>query len=83
VARAQGAGGAGRDRADAYEAYNDEAGIKPLIGTALGGFTGGDPTKVHHLERDEEFLIELPRAVQVPRLLKSHGVTYARHQGSD
>ena len=103
-------GRTGRDRADEYEAYNYEAGIKPLIGMALGvqrfredradetefvtisywesfeamsGFTGGDPTKVHHLERDEEFLIELPRAVQVLRLLKSHGVTYARHEGSD
>ena len=50
---------------------------------AMGAFTGGDPTKVHHLERDKEFLIELPREVQVLRLLKSHGVTYAPHQGSD
>ncbi len=93
-----------RDRADEYEAYNYEAGIKPLIGMGLGvqtfredregetefvtisywesfeamsAFTGGDPTKVHHLERDAEFLIELPRAVQILRLLKSHGVTYA------
>ena len=91
-----------RDRADEYEAYNYEAGIKPLIKKALGvqtfredrenetefmtisywesveamsKFTGGDPRKVHHLERDKEFLIELPKEVQILRLLKSHGVT--------
>jgi heme-degrading monooxygenase HmoA len=91
-----------RDRADEYEAYNYEAGIKPLIQKALGvqtlrddrenetefmtisywesveamsKFTGGDPRKVHHLERDKEFLIELPKEVQILRLLKSHGVT--------
>ena len=91
-----------RDRADEYEAYNYEAGIKPLIKKALGvqtlrgdrenetefmtisywesveamrKFTGGDPRKIHHLERDEEFLIELPKEVQILRLLKSHGIT--------
>jgi heme-degrading monooxygenase HmoA len=95
-------GGTTRERADEYEAYNYEAGIKPLLGKALGvqtlrddrenetgfmtisywesveamrKFTGGDPTKVHHLDRDEEFLIELPKNVQILRLLKSHGVT--------
>ena len=93
-----------RARADAYEAYNYEAGIVPLLGKALGvqtfredrpdetefvtisywesvedmgSFTGGDPTAVHHLERDAEFLIELPRSVQVLRLLKSHGIVGA------
>lgn len=91
-----------RDRADEYEAYNYESGIKPLIEKAMGvqtfredradetefmtisywesveamgRFTGGDPAKIHHLERDEEFLIELPKQVQVLRLLRSHGVT--------
>jgi len=90
-----------RARADEYEVYNYEAGIKPLLKKALGvqtfredrenetefmtisywesvdamsKLTGGDPTKVHHLERDEEFLIELPKEVQILRLLKSHGV---------
>ena len=75
------------ERADEYEAYNYEAGIKPLIKKAMGvqtfcedrkdesefviisywksvesmsSFTGGDPTRIHHLERDAEFLIELP-----------------------
>jgi hypothetical protein len=91
-----------RARADEYEAYNFEVGIKPLIEKALGvqtfredradetefmtisywesveamrAFTGGDPTKIHHLPRDREFLIELPRDVQVLCLLESHGVT--------
>ena len=50
---------------------------------AMSEFTGGDPTEVHHLERDAEFLIELPRKVQVLRLLKSHGVTYSRRGESD
>jgi heme-degrading monooxygenase HmoA len=80
-----------RVRADEYEAYNYEAGIKPLIEKAMGvqtlredrddetefvtisywesveamsRFTGGDPTRIHHLERDAEFLIELPQSVQ-------------------
>jgi heme-degrading monooxygenase HmoA len=91
-----------RERADEYETYNYEAGIKPLIEKALGvqtlredrehetefvtisywesveamsAFTGGDPNEVHHLERDKEFLIELPENVQIFRLLTSHGVT--------
>lgn len=93
-----------RERADEYEAYNYEAGIKPLIEKALGvqtfredregesefmtisywesvdamaAFTGRDPTAIHHLPRDAEFLIELPERVQVLRLLKSHGATAA------
>jgi heme-degrading monooxygenase HmoA len=95
------------ERADEYEVYNYDAGIKPLIEKALGvqtfredrenetefmtisywesieamsKFTGGDPTKVHHLGRDQEFLIELPKQVQILRLLKSHGVTSSRRK---
>jgi hypothetical protein len=91
-----------RDRADEYDAYNYEAGIKPLLSKALSvqtfredredetefmtisywesveamsRFTGGDPTKVHHLERDREFLVELPKEMQILRLLTSHGAT--------
>jgi heme-degrading monooxygenase HmoA len=91
-----------RDRADAYETYSYEAGIKPLMEKALGvqtlredretetefmtisywenvdamsAFTGGDPTQIHHLERDAEFLIELPKRVQILRLRSSHGIT--------
>jgi hypothetical protein len=91
-----------RERADEYEAYNYEVGIKPLIEKALGvqtfredrehesefmtisywedvpsmsRFIGSDPTRIHHLDRDEEFLIELPESVQILRLLMSHGQT--------
>jgi hypothetical protein len=89
-----------RERADEYEHYIYEVGIKPLIEKALGvqnfredretesefmtisywesveamtRFTGGDPGQIHHLPRDEEFLIELPHSVQVLRILTSHG----------
>lgn len=81
-----------RERADEYEEYNYEAGIKPLqlkalaVHTfredretetefvtisywesveAMSAFTGGDPTRIHHLDRDPEFLVELPEAVQI------------------
>lgn len=81
-----------RERADEYEAYGYEVGIKPLIEHAMGvellredrdeetefvaisywesveamtRFTGGDPTVIHHLERDPELLLELPEGVQV------------------
>jgi heme-degrading monooxygenase HmoA len=91
-----------REVADEYEAYNYEAGIKPLIEKAMGvqtlredradetefitisywesveamsRFTGGDPTRIHHLDRDPEFLIELPAGVQILRILTSHGNT--------
>ena len=91
-----------RARADEYEVYNYDVGIKPLIEKALGvqtfredrqeetefvtfsywenveamrAFAGDDPTQVHHLERDKEFLIELPKEIQILRLLKSHGIT--------
>jgi heme-degrading monooxygenase HmoA len=91
-----------RHRADEYEAYNYEVGIKPLIEKALGvqtlredradesefmtisywpsveamaAFTGADPTAIHHLPRDAEFLIELPTSVQVLQLRHSHGLT--------
>lgn len=32
---------------------------------AMSRFAGKDPRRVHHLERDAEFLIELPESVQV------------------
>jgi heme-degrading monooxygenase HmoA len=90
------------ERADAYEAYNYEVGIKPLIEKAAGvqtfredregetefmtisywesreamsSFAGDDPSRIHHLERDAEFLIELPESVQVLEMLTSHGRT--------
>jgi hypothetical protein len=90
-----------RDRADEYEAYNYEVGIKPLLQkamavqtlredrehdsefmtisywenvAAMAGFTGGDPTRIHHLPRDAEFLIELPERVQILEIRSSTGV---------
>src|ERR1043165_8755613 len=42
---------------------------------AMSRFTGGDPTNIHPLARDPEFLIELPRSVQVLHLYASHGQT--------
>jgi heme-degrading monooxygenase HmoA len=89
-----------RERADEYEAYNYEVGIKPLIEKALGvqcfrddredetefvtisywesiaamsRFTGSDPTRIHHLPRDPEFLLELPDRVQILAIRASHG----------
>jgi hypothetical protein len=91
-----------RERADAYETYNYEVGIKPLIEKAMGvqtlredraaetefmtisywesretmsSFAGDDPTQIHHLERDAEFLIELPKSVQILEIRASHGRT--------
>jgi heme-degrading monooxygenase HmoA len=40
---------------------------------AMARFTGGDPTQIHHLERDPEFLVELPREVQILEIRRSHG----------
>jgi hypothetical protein len=40
---------------------------------AMSRFTGGDPNKIHHLGRDEEFLIELPESVQVLRIVAGSG----------
>jgi heme-degrading monooxygenase HmoA len=44
---------------------------------AMSSFAGDDPTQIHHLPRDAEFLIELPESVQVLDLLTSHGRTGA------
>ena len=91
-----------RERADEYQKYNYEIGIKPLIAIAMGvqalredreteaefvtisywesveamsRFTGGDPTQIHHLPRDAEFLIEVPKSVQILSIYESHGKT--------
>ena len=37
----------------------------------------GDPTETHHLDRDPEFLIEIPRRAQILRLLRVDGFTGA------
>ena len=36
---------------------------------AMTAFTKGEPTKVHHLDRDAELLIELPERIEVHRVL--------------
>jgi len=41
-------------------------GIASIVATA---FTRGEPTKVHHLDRDPEFLIELLAAIEIHRIL--------------
>ena len=40
---------------------------------AMSRFTGDDPRKIHHLDRDPEFLIELPESVQVLDITASLG----------
>ena len=40
---------------------------------AMSRFTGGDPTRIHHLPRDKEFLIELPERVQILQIRAAHG----------
>jgi hypothetical protein len=39
---------------------------------AMSRFAGKDPRRIHHLERDAEFLIELPRSVQILRIDHSY-----------
>jgi hypothetical protein len=89
-----------RSRADEYQRYLYEHGIRPLEEKALAvellredradetefvtisywesvpamsRFAGEDPTRIHHLPRDAEFLLELPRAVQILRIVAAHG----------
>ena len=40
---------------------------------AMARFTGSDPRQIHHLDRDAEFLIELPKSVQVLEIIASSG----------
>jgi heme-degrading monooxygenase HmoA len=42
---------------------------------AMSSFAGDDPMRIHHLERDAEFLIELPDSVQILEIRASHGQT--------
>jgi hypothetical protein len=41
----------------------------------MSRLSAGDPTRIHHLERDPEFLIELPEEIQIPKIRASHGNT--------
>jgi hypothetical protein len=36
---------------------------------SMTAFTKGAPTKVHHLKRDPEFLIELPERIEIHRIV--------------
>ena len=40
---------------------------------AMARFAGTDPRRIHHLERDAEFLIELPSGVQILEIVASMG----------
>jgi heme-degrading monooxygenase HmoA len=40
---------------------------------AMARFAGSDPRRIHHLPRDPEFLIELPRSVQILEIVVSSG----------
>ena len=40
---------------------------------AMARFAGKDPRRIHHLERDAEFLIGLPSSVQILDILASIG----------
>ena len=42
---------------------------------AMSRFAGPDPRRIHHLARDQEFLIELPASVQVLRITTAAGDT--------
>ena len=42
---------------------------------AMARFAGDDPRRIHHLERDSEFLIELAETVHVLEIFASHGNT--------
>jgi len=42
---------------------------------AMSRFAGPDPRRIHHLERDGEFLIELPSGVQVLDIVTASGRT--------
>jgi len=42
---------------------------------AMSRFAGDDPRRIHHLARDAEFLIELPRGVQILRIAATMGRT--------
>jgi hypothetical protein len=41
---------------------------------AMSRFAGKDPRRIHHLPRDPEFLIELPKTVQVMEIASSKGI---------
>jgi hypothetical protein len=64
-----------RSRADEYEKYL--YGIVTISYwesvQAMSRFAGKDPTRIHHLEKDREYLLELPKAVQILRIISAAG----------
>jgi heme-degrading monooxygenase HmoA len=40
---------------------------------AMAGRSGGEPHLTHHLDRDPEFLIEVPKEVQILTILATRG----------
>lgn len=42
---------------------------------AMSRFAGPDPRRIHHLERDAEFLVELPESVQILDIVAVSGRT--------
>ena len=41
----------------------------------MSRFAGPDPRRIHHLERDPEFLVELPTGVQILHIAATLGRT--------
>jgi hypothetical protein len=38
---------------------------------AMSRFAGPDPTRIHHLDKDSDYLLELPKSVQILRIVSS------------
>jgi hypothetical protein len=38
---------------------------------AMSRFAGPDPTRIHHLKKDADYLLELPETVQTLRIVSS------------
>jgi hypothetical protein len=51
----------------------------------MSRFAGSDATRIHHLPRDPEFLIEMPERVQILMVRTSDGNTGGslHHQADD
>jgi hypothetical protein len=49
---------------------------------AMSRFAGRDPRRIHHLERDPEFLIELPQGVQILEIVSCYGQTGGADKGA-
>ena len=42
---------------------------------AMSRFAGSDPRKIHHLDRDPEYLVEMPKSVQILNIVIASGTT--------